>query len=127
VPCAGVPRHIESGNAEPSASSSHADHVFEDYIRLLRRAALVYSLVSDGVDRTVHHAAVLLDDLVNRVAFGEFDGNASDLLCGLEPLGYAINDIFGLDLRYWDTSVEESNDPAKLTSARVVIGLKAAF
>ena len=42
-------------------------------------------------------------------------------------LGYAINDIFGLDLRYWDTSVEESNDPAKLTSARVVIGLKAAF
>ena len=42
-------------------------------------------------------------------------------------LGYAINDVFGLDLRYWDTSVDESNDPAKLTSARVVIGLKAAF
>jgi uncharacterized protein (TIGR02001 family) len=42
-------------------------------------------------------------------------------------LGYAINDVFGLDLRYWDTNVEESNDPAKLTSARVVIGLKAAF
>jgi uncharacterized protein (TIGR02001 family) len=42
-------------------------------------------------------------------------------------LGYAINDVFGLDLRYWDTNVEESNDPAKLTSARVVVGLKAAF
>jgi uncharacterized protein (TIGR02001 family) len=42
-------------------------------------------------------------------------------------LGYAINDVFGLDLRYWDTSVDESNDPAKLASARVVIGLKAAF
>ena len=42
-------------------------------------------------------------------------------------LGYAINDVFGLDLRYWDTSVDESDDPAKLTSARVVIGLKAAF
>jgi uncharacterized protein (TIGR02001 family) len=42
-------------------------------------------------------------------------------------VGYAINDVFGLDLRYWDTNVEESNDPAKLTSARVVVGLKAAF
>jgi len=42
-------------------------------------------------------------------------------------LGYAINDVFGLDLRYWDTSVDESNDPAKLASARVVVGLKAAF
>jgi uncharacterized protein (TIGR02001 family) len=42
-------------------------------------------------------------------------------------VGYAINDVFGLDLRYWDTNVEESKDPAKIGTARVVVGLKAAF
>ena len=42
-------------------------------------------------------------------------------------VGYAINDIFGVDLRYWDTNVEKSDDPFKLSSGRVVIGLKAAF
>lgn len=42
-------------------------------------------------------------------------------------LGYAINDTFGLDLRYWDTNVEKSDDPNKLTSGRIVVGLKAAF
>jgi uncharacterized protein (TIGR02001 family) len=42
-------------------------------------------------------------------------------------VGYAINDVFGVDLRYWDTNVEKSDDPFKLTSGRVVVGLKAAF
>jgi len=42
-------------------------------------------------------------------------------------VGYAINDVFGLDLRYWDTNTEEPNDPFKITTARVVVGLKAAF
>lgn len=42
-------------------------------------------------------------------------------------VGYAITDKFGLDLRYWDTNVKKSDDPGKLTSGRVVVGLKAAF
>jgi uncharacterized protein (TIGR02001 family) len=42
-------------------------------------------------------------------------------------VGYAINDVFGIDLRYWDTNVEKSDDPFKLSSGRVVVGLKAAF
>lgn len=42
-------------------------------------------------------------------------------------LGYAINDTFGIDVRYWDTNVKKSDDPGKLTSGRVVVGLKAAF
>lgn len=42
-------------------------------------------------------------------------------------VGYAINDVFGVDLRYWDTNVEKSDDPFKLSSGRVVVGLKAAF
>ena len=42
-------------------------------------------------------------------------------------VGYAINDVFGVDLRYWDTNVEKSDEPFKLSSGRVVVGLKAAF
>jgi uncharacterized protein (TIGR02001 family) len=42
-------------------------------------------------------------------------------------VGYAINDVFGIDLRYWDTNVEKVDDPMKLSSGRVVVGLKAAF
>ncbi|AWM77903.1 TorF family putative porin [Phenylobacterium parvum] len=42
-------------------------------------------------------------------------------------VGYAINDVFGVDLRYWDTNVEKSDDPFKVSSGRVVVGLKAAF
>jgi uncharacterized protein (TIGR02001 family) len=42
-------------------------------------------------------------------------------------LGYAINDTFGIDVRYWDTNVEKADDPGKLTSGRLVMGLKAAF
>lgn len=42
-------------------------------------------------------------------------------------LGYAINDTFGIDVRYWDTNVKKSDDPNKLTSGRIVVGLKAAF
>lgn len=42
-------------------------------------------------------------------------------------LGYAINDTFGLDVRYWDTNVKKADDPNKLTSGRIVVGLKAAF
>ena len=42
-------------------------------------------------------------------------------------VGYAINDVFGIDLRYWDTNVEKADDPFKVSSGRVVVGLKAAF
>lgn len=42
-------------------------------------------------------------------------------------VGYAINDVFGVDLRYWDTNVEKTDDPFKVSTGRVVIGLKAAF
>lgn len=42
-------------------------------------------------------------------------------------VGYAINDVFGIDLRYWDTNVEKADDPFKASSGRVVVGLKAAF
>ncbi|MFN7416656.1 MAG: hypothetical protein ACK5T8_01585, partial [Alphaproteobacteria bacterium] len=42
-------------------------------------------------------------------------------------LGYAINDTFGLDVRYWDTNVKKADDPMKLTSGRIVVGLKSAF
>lgn len=42
-------------------------------------------------------------------------------------VGYAINDVFGIDLRYWDTNVEKVDDPFKVSSGRVVVGLKAAF
>lgn len=42
-------------------------------------------------------------------------------------VGYAINDVFGVDLRYWDTNIKKSDDPSKITSGRVVVGLKAAF
>lgn len=42
-------------------------------------------------------------------------------------VGYAINDVFGIDLRYWDTNVDKADDPFKVSSGRVVVGLKAAF
>ncbi|MFM8376232.1 MAG: TorF family putative porin [Phenylobacterium sp.] len=42
-------------------------------------------------------------------------------------VGYAINDVFGIDLRYWDTNVEKADDPFKVSTGRVVVGLKAAF
>ncbi|MFM1960039.1 MAG: hypothetical protein RL588_1556 [Pseudomonadota bacterium] len=42
-------------------------------------------------------------------------------------VGYAINDVFGVDLRYWDTNVDKADDPFKVSSGRVVVGLKAAF
>ena len=42
-------------------------------------------------------------------------------------VGYAINDVFGIDLRYWDTNVDKKDDPFKVSSGRVVVGLKAAF
>ena len=42
-------------------------------------------------------------------------------------VGYAINDVFDVDLRYWDTNVDKADDPFKVSSGRVVVGLKAAF
>lgn len=42
-------------------------------------------------------------------------------------VGYALTEKFGVDLRYWDTNVSKSDDPFKVSSGRVVVGLKAAF
>lgn len=42
-------------------------------------------------------------------------------------VGYAINDVFGIDLRYWDTNVEKADDTPKVATGRIVVGLKAAF
>ena len=42
-------------------------------------------------------------------------------------VGYALTETFGVDLRYWDTNVDKADDPMKVSSGRVVVGLKAAF
>ena len=76
----------------------------------------------------VNGAMPVMDKVSISGAFGhqalEGDGDYETWNVGL---GYAITDTFGIDVRLWDTNLEKSDDPNKLASGRVVIGLKAAF
>lgn len=81
-----VPRNVESRDAQSAAWSRNSNHVFQNDIGLLCRAARVDSLVSDGVYGTIDHAVIILRDLLYGIAFGEVNRDTANLFRSLKAL-----------------------------------------
>lgn len=54
---------------------------------------LVYGLISDSIHRSIHHSAIVLDDLLDWITLSEIDRYTSNLLRLVQSFRYLINDI----------------------------------
>lgn len=93
-------------------------------------AAVYYSSdffggTGDAVYYEVNGAVPIAEKLTVSGALGhqevDYDGDYNTWNIGI---GYAVTDVLGFDLRYYDT---DEHDFGKLYDGRVVLGLKAAF
>jgi hypothetical protein len=94
VRSARIARDVKAWNSKTTTSSSNADHILENNVRLFLITTVAHSLITDSINRSINLSVIGLDYHIHGIALGEVNGSAADLLGGLKTFGNAVDDEY---------------------------------